>query len=271
MRFIAYSTNDGTTIGSVEDSTITPIADLDAFYADPASCVATSAGHDGPSLAVGDVTEVPPVPTTSQILCVGLNYDAHIAETGRERPVAPNIFARWYRTLVCQNAEVPVPSGEPGLDWEGELAVIIGTEMTDVSEDEAMSGVLGYTCFNDITARTYQHRTGQWALGKNPKNSGPIGPVVVTPDELGDPYGLTLETRYDGTVVQSTTTDQMIFKIAEIIAYATQCVTLYPGDVIATGTPSGVGFKRTPPEFMHPGGVVEVEIEHIGILRSRIV
>lgn len=271
MRFIAYSTNDGTTIGSVDGSTVTPVADLDAFYADPVRYLAAGPGNDGTSVDLDAVAQVPPVPTTSQIFCIGLNYDAHIAETGRERPVAPNIFARWYRTLVCQDAEVPVPSGEPGLDWEGELAVIIGAEMIDVDENEAMSGVLGYTCFNDITARTYQHRTGQWALGKNPKNSGPVGPVVVTADELGDPYGLKLETRYDGRVVQSSTTDQMLFKIAETIAYASQCVTLYPGDVIATGTPAGVGFKRTPPEFMHPGGVVEVEIERIGTLRSRIV
>ncbi len=271
MRFIAYSTNDGTMIGSVQDATVRPIADIETFYADPSAHTSEIALGTGDSIALDDVAQVPPVPVTSQILCIGLNYDAHIAETGRDRPVAPNIFARWYRTLVCQDAEVPVPSGEPGLDWEGELAVVIGTEMTDVSEDDAMAGVLGYSCFNDITARSYQQRTGQWALGKNPKNSGPIGPVVVTADELGDPYGLSLETRYDGRVVQSTTTDQMIFKIAETISYASKCVTLYPGDVIATGTPSGVGFKRNPPEFMHAGGTVEVEIERIGTLRSHIV
>lgn len=269
MRFIAYTTSDGPMIGAVDGSTVTPIATLAEFYDNPMAA-ANRAGV-GDELELAAVSQVPPVPPTAQIFCIGLNYDAHIAETGRERPVAPNIFGRWYTTLVCDDAEIPVPSGEPGLDWEGELAVIIGTEMVDVDEHEAMAGVLGYACFNDVTARTYQQRTPQWSLGKNAKNSGPVGPVVVTADELGDPYGLALETRHNGAVVQSTTTDQMLFKIGETISYISHCLTLYPGDVIATGTPSGVGFKRDPQVFMGPGDVVEVDIEKIGVLRSRIV
>ena len=270
MRFVAFQSPTGSVMGLVDGDTVATLCDLDSFYEDPGASIETEpiAGTEQP---LADVVQVPPVPQTSQILCAGLNYATHIEETGRDRPVAPNLFARWYSTLVCQDAEVPVPSGEPGLDWEGELGVIIGEEMVDVSDEDAMAGVLGYTCFNDISARTYQHRTMQWALGKNPKNSGPIGPVVVTADELGDPYGLRLETRYNNRLVQSTTTDLMIFKIAEMIAYASRCITLRPGDILATGTPSGVGSRMDPPVYMTAGDRVEVEIENIGVLRSRIV
>ena len=270
MRFIAFAGPTGPRIGRVDGDVVSDVCGLGEFYTDPPKHVGGGSTDTG-NHPLSSLHQVPPVPTTSQILCIGLNYAAHIAETGRDRPTAPNLFARWYRTLVCQDQEVPVPVGEPGLDWEGELAVIIGAEMTDVSEDEAMAGVLGYTCFNDISARTHQRRTAQWALGKNPKNSGPIGPVVVTADELGDPYGLQLVTRLNGNVVQSATTDQMIFKIAETLAYASRCITLYPGDVLATGTPSGVGASMDPPVLMVAGDRIEVEIEKIGILRSRIV
>ena len=270
MRYLAFQSPEGPMIGRVEGETVETLCDLDSFYRDPTAYVDASP-VSGSAQPIADVTQVPPVPTTAQILCVGLNYVAHIEETASQRPEAPNLFARWYRTLLCQDGELPVPSGEPGLDWEGELGVIIGEEMVDVSEEEAMAGVLGYTCFNDISARVHQRRTPQWALGKNPKGSGPIGPVVVTADEFGDPQQKRLETRYNGDVVQSSTTDLMIFKIAETISYASKCITLYPGDVFATGTPSGVGSRMDPPVLMTAGDRVEVEIEDIGVLRSRIV
>ena len=270
MRLVAYQSPNGPVMGRVDGDSVARLCDLDVFYGDPGTFLnAQRLAETEQPLA--EVVQVPPVPKTSQILCVGLNYADHITETGKDRPEAPNIFARWYTTLACQDAEVPVPSGEPGLDWEGELGVIIGQELVDVSEDEAMAGVLGYTCFNDISARTYQHRTSQWALGKNARNSGPIGPAVVTADEIGDPYSLQLETRYNDRVVQSTSTNLMIFKIAETISYASRCITLRPGDIIATGTPSGIGSRMVPPILMTPGDRVEVEIENIGVLRTRIV
>ncbi len=270
MRFLAFQSESGPQIGRVNGDQVETLCDLATFYEDPNRHVdATPVA--GSAQPIATVVQVPPVPQTAQILCVGLNYSAHIEETRSERPEAPNLFARWYSTLRCQDAEISVPSGETGLDWEGELAVIIGKEIVDVSEDEAMAGVLGYTCFNDVSARIHQRRTPQWALGKNAKGSGPIGPVVVTADEFGDPQQKHLETRYNGDVVQSTTTDLMIFKIAETISYASKCITLYPGDVLATGTPSGVGSRMEPPVLMTAGDRVEVEIEDIGVLRSRIV
>ncbi|MFV2039544.1 MAG: fumarylacetoacetate hydrolase family protein, partial [Acidimicrobiales bacterium] len=205
-----------------------------------------------------------------RILCIGLNYPLHVAETGRNRPELPNLFARWASTLVSPGAHTPVPPGEVGLDWEAELAVVIGKEMSAVSATDAMQGVLGYTCFNDISARKAQRATSQFTLGKNADNSGPIGPVIVTADELGDPYDLRIESRHNGRTVQSSVTGNMIFKIGETIAYISQAMTLRPGDVLATGTPDGVGASMDPPVFMVAGDTIEVEIERIGVLNTHI-
>jgi len=211
------------------------------------------------------------VPQTAKVLCLGLNYAAHIAETGRDRPDHPNVFARWYASLSNHRDEVPVPTGDDRFDWECELAVIIGDHLTDTPEDSAMAGVLGYSCFNDISARGYQRRTKQWAVGKNADRSAPIGPMVVTADEFGDPYGKAISTRVNGEIRQQATTDMMLFRIAETIEYITAGTSLRPGDVIATGTPSGVGDKMDPPTYLTAGDVVEVEIEDIGVLQSTIV
>lgn len=268
MRLLAYRGLDGPTMGAVEGDVVVPLAPLDDFWADPDGHLG---GGDGEPVAREGLVEIPPVPTTAKILCVGLNYPLHIAETGTTKPDHPNLFARWYSTLCVDGAQAPVPPGEQGLDWEAELAVVIGRTMSGVDEDTAMAGVLGYTCFNDISARRFQRATPQWALGKNTDNSGPIGPVVVTADELGDPYGLRIMSRHNGEIRQDSTTDQMIFSIAETIAYASQALTLRPGDVIATGTPDGVGSRMDPPVFMVPGDVIEVEIEAIGTLTTHIV
>lgn len=270
MKYLGYR-DDESMIGLVVDDRLYPLCPIEEFYADNPQGRLAEAVPSGEGKPLADLELIPPVPPSSQVLCIGLNYAAHIEETGRDRPDAPEIFGRWYSTLASQNAEVAVPAGESGLDWEGELAVIVGKYMHDVDDNEAMDGILGYTCFNDISARTFQMTTSQWTLGKNAANSGPIGPVVVSATEYGDPYGRQLETRYNGAVVQSSTTGHMIFKIAEVLAYASRCVTLKPGDVLATGTPDGVGFRRDPPVLMVPGDHVEVEIEGIGILRSLIV
>jgi 2,4-diketo-3-deoxy-L-fuconate hydrolase len=168
---------------------------------------------------------------------------------------------------------VPVPPNEPGLDWEVELAVVIGTETWLADENSALGSVLGYTAFNDLSARTKQMETPQFTLGKNPDRSGPIGPVLVTSDELGDSAGsgLHVETRVNGEVMQEGNTKDLIHSVAKIITYITDTVTLLPGDVIATGTPGGVGVSRTPKVFLTPGDVVEVEVERIGVLRNPIV
>jgi 2-keto-4-pentenoate hydratase/2-oxohepta-3-ene-1,7-dioic acid hydratase in catechol pathway len=268
VKYLGYLHDGSACIGVVDGDSVARLATIEEFYGDPARWREAAAGERVP---LSDAELVPPVPVTAKILCLGLNYEAHIEETGNRRPKAPNIFARWYASLSCDGGEVVVPSGEPGLDWECELAVIIGDHLVDVPGGEAMAGILGYTCFNDISARTYQGAASQWALGKNADGSGPIGPVVVTADEFGDPYGRKIQTRLNGDTMQSSTTDRMIFKIDEVIEFITRCTSLRPGDVIATGTPEGVGFRRDPPRLMMAGDVVEIDIEGIGVLTTHIV
>ncbi len=269
MRFLGFRHNGDDHIGVVDGNAVTSLTTIDDFYADlPRWRQATPTG---PSSALADVDPVPPVPRTAKILCLGLNYAAHIDETGSKRPPAPNVFARWYASLSCHDGQISVPSGEPGLDWECELAVIIGDRLVDTAAGDAMAGVLGYTCFNDISARKHQRATSQWALGKNPDDSGPIGPLVVTADEYGDPYGKAIMTRVNGQTMQSSTTDRMLFKIDEVIEYITRATSLRPGDVIATGTPEGVGSRMDPPQLLNAGDMVEIEIEDIGVLRSHFV
>ena len=166
---------------------------------------------------------------------------------------------------------VPVPAGEPGLDWEVELAAVVGRPLHRVDPDAALSGVLGYAAFNDLSARTHQMHSRLWTVGKNADRTGPLSPVV-TADEVGDPQaGLRLLARVNGEIVQDGSTADMIFSVGEILAYLSEVMTLNPGDVVATGTPQGVGFKRTPPQFLGPGDVVEVEVERVGAVANPVV
>jgi len=268
MRLLAFESAQGPTMGAVEGDRVVPLAPVDTFFADIESYVSPG---DAEPLALDAITQVPPVPASAKVLCVGLNYPLHIAETKSQRPDHPNLFARWTASLAAPEGRTPVPAGETGLDWEAELAIVIGSELSDVAEADAMAGVFGYTCFNDISSRWFQRATSQWALGKNGDASGPIGPVIVTADEIGDPYRLRIMSRYNGETMQDSNTGNMIFSIAQVISYASRALTLKPGDVIATGTPDGVGSRREPPVLMTAGDVIEVEIEDIGTLRTHIV
>ena len=251
---------------------LAPVAD---FYADIPGWLAEADQISEGDRALTEVVAGVPVPMSAKILCVALNYDMHAEEAGGKVPDRPNLFARWWATLVTDGIPVPVPDAEPGLDWEVELAVVIGETLTAVSADELRSGarpeaVLGYTVFNDVSARDHQMATTQWANGKNADQSGPVGSTIVTADSL-DVSGLRLRTTVNDQVMQDGTTADMVFKIPELIEYATRTVTLRPGDLIATGTPAGVGFRRNPPVLLHPGDVVTVEVEGIGSVRSPIV
>jgi len=269
MRFLGFDDGGVGTIGVVDGEQIRRLCTIDEFYGNVSHW--QTATPTGDPVAVDAITRVPPVPQTAKVLCLGLNYAAHIAETNSQRPDYPNIFAKWYASLSNHGDEIPVPTGDDRLDWECEMAVIIGARLTDTNAADAMAGVLGYTCFNDISARGYQRRTDQWAIGKNADASAPIGPVVVTANEFGDPYGKRIATRVNGETRQDGTTDMMLFRIAETIEYVTAGTSLRPGDVIATGTPSGVGDKMDPPTYLTASDIVEVEIEGIGVLQSRIV
>jgi 2,4-didehydro-3-deoxy-L-rhamnonate hydrolase len=211
------------------------------------------------------------VPPSARVICIGLNYRAHAAEGGFTPPEHPTVFGRWTASLTVDGTPAPVPANEPGLDWEGEVAAVVGRRLTDVDEETALAGVLGYAAFNDLTARTAQKLTAQWTLGKNADRSGPMGPLV-TADETGSPAdGWRVRTRVNGETVQDGTTSAMIFGVGDLLSRISRTLTLEPGDVIATGTPEGVGYVRTPPWFLTPGDVVEVEIDHLGVLRTPIV
>lgn len=271
MRLAAFDVAGIATMGVVAGPSIRPLCPLADFYADVDGSLQRARRLESDAVPLDEVQPTPPVPATARVLCVGLNYRSHAEESNVDLPAAPNIFARWASTLVPPDTPVPVPPEEDGLDWEGELAVVVGRRLLAATIEEAREAILGFTCFNDLSARKFQMAESQWALGKNADRSGPIGPTIVTRDELSDVSSLILETRVNGEVVQSAKTDQMIFKPDEVLRYASGCLTLEPGDVLATGTPEGVGFLRNPPWLLGPGDTVEIDIESIGTLRNTIV
>jgi 2-keto-4-pentenoate hydratase/2-oxohepta-3-ene-1,7-dioic acid hydratase in catechol pathway len=201
---------------------------------------------------------------------VGLNYRAHAAEAGIDPPEYPAIFGRWTTSLTVSGTPVPVPVDEAGLDWEGELAVVIGAPLREAAEQEARRAILGYAVFNDLSARKAQGQSSQWTVGKNADRSGPLGPIVTADEVPGIDAGLRLVTRVNGEIMQDTSTADMIFSPAEVAAYLSRTFTLLPGDVIATGTPSGVGMARRPPRLLGPGDVASVEIDGLGSVTNPI-
>ena len=222
-------------------------------------------------VALSAVELLPPVPDTGRIFCVGLNYAAHREETGRKPSEYPAIFVRFAPSVVGHGAELLAPPESTQFDYEGELAAVIGKGGRRIAREDALDHVAGYSCFMDGSVRDWQLHTHQYTPGKNFDRSGAFGPCLVSADEVGDPNaGLRLETRLNGRVVQETTTDQMLFDVPAVIAYLSAFTELQPGDVVATGTPGGVGFKRTPPLFMRGGDRVEVEIAKLGILSNPV-
>ena len=201
----------------------------------------------------------PPVPDPQKILCVGLNYRAHAAEASLDEPPVPLVFAKFPNVLIGSGAAIELPEASERVDYEGEIAVVIGRPTYRVSEDEALDAVAGWMPFNDVSARDLQTQTTQWTVGKSPDTFGPCGPHLVLDGALRD-GPMELETRVNGEQVQHAHTDQMIFSAARLIAFLTQTMTLVPGDIIVTGTPEGVGAHRDPPRFLRDGDVVEVRV-----------
>ena len=226
-----------------------------------------AAGRTDHTLA--QVRFLPAIPDPDKILCVGVNYRSHAAEVGRELPPQPSVFARLTNTLVGHDGEMIRPAISVQFDFEGELAVVIGRAARHLTPQQALGCVAGYTCFVDGSVRDFQKHSV--TAGKNFPATGPLGPWITTADEIPDPGRLELTTRLNGGVVQHSTTDQMIYDVPKIISYLSDITPLVPGDVIATGTPEGVGHGRKPPLWMKAGDALEVEISRIGTLRTRIV
>src|SRR3954447_17790468 len=257
---------------SDDGTQVTVVAPLEEFWADAAGHLGRTPA--GPTLAAAEVERVPPVLPGARVVCIGLNYLKHVAEgsfAGQELPPYPTLFARWTQSLTVDGAEVPVPADEEGLDWEAEVVAWVGGTLVDATPDEALAAVVGYSTFNDLTSRRAQKLTSQWILGKNGDRSGPLGPLVPA-GEVGDLRdGLRVQTRVNGEVVQDGCTDEMVYTVGDTLALVSRTFTVRPGDLLATGTPSGVGYARTPPWLLQPGDVVEVEVDKLGVLRNTVV
>ncbi len=255
-----------------DPASVTVLADLTEFWTNPGHYLDPSV--TGPSVALAEVEPVPPVLPGARVICIGLNYLKHVAEGSYADagvPEHPTLFARWTVSLTVGGTPIPVPANEPGLDWEGEVVAYLGRSLVDVEPDEALAAVVGYSTFNDVTSRTAQKLTSQWILGKNGDRSGPLGPLVPAA-EVGDLRdGLSVQTRVNGQIAQQGRTDEMVYTVGDTLSLISRTFTLQPGDLLATGTPSGVGYSRTPPWLLQPGDVVEVEVEKLGILTNPIV
>ena len=224
-----------------------------------------------PRIPLAEVTFLPVIPNPGKVLCIGINYATHVRETGREMPTYPMIFTRFADSQTAHLHPIVRPKASHKLDFEGELAVVIGKPARHVKQADALDYVAGYACYNDGSVRDWQKHTIQFIPGKNFPNTGGFGPWLVTSDEIGDPQDLELTTRLNGEVMQHTSTSDMIFDVRKLIEYCSTFTELAPGDVIVSGTTGGVGAFREPPVWMKPGDEVEIEISRIGILRNSIV
>jgi len=212
-----------------------------------------------------------PIPDPGKILCLGLNYRDHAEESNMELPEHPIVFTKFSNTVIGPDDAIELPSVSNEVDYEAEFGVVIGRRAKNVSKVDALDYVAGYLPFHDVSARDYQHRTSQWTLGKNFDTFGPMGPALVTADEVPNPANLNISLQLNGEVMQSSNTRHLIFSVTDLIAEISSVMTLEPGDLISTGTPAGVGAARTPPVFLKDGDIVEVEIEGLGVLRNPIV
>ncbi len=284
MRFVSHTAPQGATWGIATERGVVPATRLGAGV--PATlqgvveaCVATpglaatlaarAAGE--PAVPLDGLALLPVMPSPRKIVCLGVNYHDHAKEGGNTVAEYPALFLRCATSLLAHGAPLRVPAVSSKLDFEAELALVIGRPARHVSEAQALDHVFGYACFNDATLRDYQRKTTQWTIGKNFDATGGFGPCLVTADELPPGCtGLHIESRLNGRVMQSASTSDMVFGVARTIALLSEAMTLETGDVIVMGTPAGVGYARTPPVWMQAGDTIEIEIEGVGLLRNPV-
>jgi len=272
MQLVTVRTADGTRAGRVEGADIVLLDQLD---------VRTVLGHaggtevartaDGPTISIADASLAPVIPKPDKIVCVGVNYRDHVEEMGRSVPEFPTYFAKYARALVGAHDDIVLPNPDisTNIDWECELAVIIGTPVRHATAAEAFEAIAGYAVLNDVSVRDWQRSTTQFLRGKTFEGLTPLGPALVTRDDIGDGSGLAISTSVDGVIKQQSNTSNLIFNVVDIIQDLSKVLTLDPGDVIATGTPGGVGAARTPPEWLTPGVTMTTTIEGLGQLVNR--
>jgi len=288
MRLVSYWGDAGLTPGLEEDGRVLPLAAVYSFESGAAGVKELLAAPaevrqqvverarprllDDEQLAglVPGLRLGPPVPDPDKILCIGQNYAEHMAEMKGKPAEVPNIFAKFRNSLIGTGAPIRLPRSSQQVDYEGELAVVIGRRCRQVSIPDALSHVGGYSVLNDVSARDLQYRTGQFTMGKAADTFCPMGPGLVLAEDVPDPQALSLATFLNSEQVQSASTAEMIFPVAEAISFISSVITLEPGDIIATGTPSGVGYRRTPPRFLSPGDLIEVEISGVGRISNPV-
>jgi len=278
MKLLTYKTSKGASYGAVSGQGVIDLGrrlggkypDLKALIAADAFKEAAALLKEAPDHKLSEISFLPVIPNPGKIVCVGLNYQDHVVETGRDNTEQPAIFLRVAESQLGHRQPIIRPRESTHLDFEAEIAVIIGTPGRRISQQNAFKHIAGYSCYNDGSVRDWQRHTIQWTAGKNFDATGAFGPWMVTADEIPPNTVMTLSCRLNGETMQKATTEQMIFKIPKIIEYVSAWTTLAPGDVLVTGTPGGVGARRTPPLWMKPGDKVEIEIDKVGILENGI-
>jgi acylpyruvate hydrolase len=282
MKLISYTQHGKVLYGVLTESGVVDMRQLlpsapisiNDYVALPAHEPHAALARRAAGMAATPLSEVmllPCVPAPGKIICLGINYHDHATEGGNPVADYPAFFLRCSTSLLAHEAAIEMSAISTALDYEAELALVVGQASRNMSEAQALQSVFAYACFNDATYRDYQRKTTQWTIGKNFDKTGGFGPYLVTVDELPEGCkGLHIESRLNGLVMQSANTDSMIFPVAQTLSLLSQCMTLNPGDVVVMGTPAGVGYARKPPVWMGPGDVIEIEIEGIGILRNPV-
>ena len=270
MRYVSFRDAEGVArMGLVEDGRVVPLEDVGPLGAGTDAGTLASARRGAPIGSLEEVDLLPASPRPGKVFCVGLNYRAHVEESDRELPTYPVLFPKYASNLIAAGEAIALPPESAQVDYEAELAVVIGRGGRRIPRADALEHVLGYTICNDVTVRDFQYKTHQWMQGKAWDGTTPLGPVIVTPDEV-DVDDLDICLRLNGEVLQKSTTSLLIFDIPELISTISTFTELAPGDVILTGTPSGVGYRRDPQVFLREGDVVEVEISGLGVLRNPV-
>jgi acylpyruvate hydrolase len=279
MRLITFSHNGQEQMGVRNDDNVIPVASLSPNFASDivsllrreqlSDLMTTAQEFDGSGIPLDEIHYLPLLPRPGKIVCIGRNYAAHAAEGGAETPSYPEIFFRGATSLVAHQAPIIRPKCSDKLDFEGEFAFVVGKTCRHATLENSLEHIAGYTLFNDATIRDYQRFSTQWTIGKNFDGTGAFGPELVTRDELPDGLqGLSLVTRLNGQEMQNGRINDLVFPVRQLIVLLSECMTLEPGDVVVTGTPSGVGFARKPPVWMKAGDEIEVEVAGLGLLRN---
>jgi 2-keto-4-pentenoate hydratase/2-oxohepta-3-ene-1,7-dioic acid hydratase in catechol pathway len=277
MKFVSFERSGACHVGIVEGSDLLVVTDASWTGGQTLRAIIergeleAARAHAKDRIALASVQLLPPVFDPPRIWCVGVNYHEHRIETGRDPTEQPTIFTRTPQSQVGQGVGLAVPAASDRMDYEAEIAVVIGKPGRNIAEADALAHIAGYSCYNDVSIRDWQRHTTQWIPGKNFEGLGAFGPWLVTPDEMPAPDRMRVIARLNGEVLQDAVASDMIFSIPEIIAYLSTFTTLLPGDVIATGTPGGVGSKRTPPIWMKAGDSIEIEVAGVGVLGNPIV